>query len=40
MGIIATFERFDYKVKATFSEEQFSNTIKERYDMLMTYLNV
>lgn len=40
MGIIATFERFDYKIKATFSEEQFSSTIKERYDMLMTYLNI
>ncbi|MEM1123899.1 MAG: CBS domain-containing protein [Bacteroidota bacterium] len=40
MSIIATFDRFDYTIKATFSEEQFSNTIKERYDMLMTYLNV
>ncbi|MEM6318340.1 MAG: CBS domain-containing protein [Bacteroidota bacterium] len=40
MNIIATFDRFDYTIKATFSEEQFSNTIKERYDMLMTYLNV
>jgi CBS domain-containing protein len=40
MSIIATFERFDYSIKATFSEEQFNNTIKERYDMLMTYLNI
>lgn len=40
MNIIATFERFDYKIKATFSEEQFNSTIKERYDMLMAYLNV
>jgi len=39
-SIIATFERFEYTIKATFSEEQYSNTIKERYDMLMTYLNV
>lgn len=40
MSIIATFERFEYDIKATFSEEQFNNTIKERYDMLMTYLNI
>lgn len=40
MNIIAAFERFDYSIKATFSEEQFNNTIKERYDMLMSYLNV
>ena len=40
MSIISTFERFEYTIKATFSEEQFSNTIKERYDMLMTYLNI
>lgn len=39
-SIIATFERFEYTIKATFSEEQFNNTIKERYDLLMTYLNV
>ena len=39
-SIIATFERFEYKVKATFFEEEFTNTIKERYDMLMAYLNV
>jgi len=40
LSIIATFERFEYSIKATFSEEQFNNTIKERYDLLMTYLNV
>ena len=40
MSIIATFERFDYTIKATFSEEQFNDNIRERYDMLMTYLNV
>lgn len=39
-NIIATFERFEYTIKATFSEEQFNTTIKERYDMLMTYLNI
>jgi len=39
-NIIATFERFEYTIKATFSEEQYNNTIKERYDMLMSYLNI
>lgn len=39
-NIIATFERFEYNIKATFSEEQYNNTIKERYDMLMSYLNI
>ncbi len=39
-SIIATFDRFEYTIKATFSEEQYNDRIKERYDMLMTYLNV
>jgi len=38
--IIATFERFNYKVKASFVENEFQDSLKERYDMLMTYLNV
>ena len=39
-SIIATFNRFEYTIKATFSEEQYHDTIKERYDMLMSYLNI
>ena len=39
-SIIATFERFNYKIKASFLEAQFNDTLKERYDLLMTYLNV
>lgn len=38
--IIATFERFNYKIKASFVEATFTDTLKERYDLLMTYLNV
>ena len=38
--IIATFERFNYKIKASFLEAQFNDTLKERYDLLMAYLNV
>ena len=39
-ALIATFERFDYKVKASFQEATYFETLKDRYDMLMTYLNV
>jgi len=39
-NIIATFERFSYKVKASFQESLYNDTLKERYDMLMSYLNI
>ena len=39
-GIIATFERFDYKIKASFNESDYLESLQERYDSLMTYLNV
>jgi len=39
-SIIATFERFDYKVKASFQEATYFDSLKDRFDMLMTYLNV
>lgn len=39
-AIIASFERFDYEVKASFSENEYLDTLRERYDALMTYLNV
>ena len=38
--IVATFERFDYKIKATFNEREFVDTLKDRIDSLMNYLNV
>ncbi len=38
--IIQSFERYDYQVKATYSEEEFIDGLKERYDSLMSYLNV
>lgn len=38
--IAATFERFDYKIKATFQEETYMEGLQERYDSLMSYLNV
>ena len=39
-SIIATFERFKYQVKATFNESDYEDSLRERYDALMAYLNV
>ncbi len=38
--ILATFERFDYEIKAAFSESEYVNQLQENYDSLMSYLNV
>lgn len=38
--ITATFERFNYEVKASFQEEGYADQIKDRYDSLMNYLNI
>ncbi|TXB62849.1 CBS domain-containing protein [Phaeodactylibacter luteus] len=39
-AIIATFNRFDYEVKATFNETEYLDSLRDRYDSLMAYLNV
>ncbi len=39
-AILATFQRFDYQIKASFSESNYTDTLRERYDALMNYLNV
>lgn len=38
--IIKALERYDYTVKASFTEQEYIDDLKERYDMLMSYLNV
>ena len=38
--IIATFERFDYQVKASFNESEYVESLKERFDALMSYLKI
>ena len=38
--IIATFERFEYTVKASFQEAEFADQLKDRYAGLMNYLNI
>ncbi len=40
-GIISAFERFGYKIKASYSSDNYSlDILKDRYDALMHYLNV
>ena len=38
--IQATLERFDYTIKASFMETEYMDTLKDRYDLLMNYLDV
>lgn len=38
--IIATFERFNYKITAFYQETEYYEQLKERYDSLMNYLNI
>ncbi len=38
--ILASFQRFDYQVKASFNETDYQDALRDRYDALMTYLNV
>ena len=39
-SILKTFERYEYIVKAVYDENTDNEGLKERYDMLMKYLNV
>lgn len=39
-SVIATLERFRYQVKATFNEMEYMDSLKERYDALMSYLKI
>jgi CBS domain-containing protein len=38
--LVATYERFNYTVKASFQETGYMEDYKERYDSLMNYLNI
>lgn len=38
--IVATFLRFDYIVKATFNDDNSSDSSRERYEQLMNYINM
>lgn len=39
-SIIKAFDRYDYQIKATYGEEEDMENLRERYDSLMSYLNV
>ena len=39
-NILAAFERFGYVIKASFNEDEYLESLQERYDALMSYLNV
>ncbi|TNE68964.1 MAG: CBS domain-containing protein [Bacteroidetes bacterium] len=38
--IIASLERFEFQVKESFTELDHADTLQERYDSLMNYLNI
>ncbi len=38
--MLSSLERYDYRIHATFSEDEYESDLKSRYDLLMTYLNV
>jgi len=39
-NVLSTLERFNYNIKASFLESDYSDTLKERYNGLINYLNV
>ncbi len=39
-AILQTFNRFNYNIKAIFSEQDDLDDLRERYDSLMNYLNI
>ena len=38
--VTASLRRHEYEVKETFSEIEYADPMRERYDSLMSYLNV
>lgn len=38
--LIQSFLRYDYTIKASFFESDYFDNLRDRYDLLMTYLNV
>jgi len=39
-AILKALERYDYRIKASFTESEYFDDLRERYDSLMSYLNV
>jgi len=38
--ITSALERYEYTIKATYTEQEYIDTLKDRYDLLMNYLDV
>jgi len=39
-AVLQTLERYSYKVKAYYKDDNYSHQLKDRYESLMSYLNV
>ena len=39
-SVLQAFERYDYNVIASFGQDMMDDIIKDRYEMLMRYLNL
>jgi len=39
-GILQTFARYDYVVKASFQQSEFSDDVRQRFDLFMNYINM
>jgi acetoin utilization protein AcuB len=39
-GVLQSFVRYDYTIKASFKETAFEEDLKDRFDELMNYLNI
>jgi len=39
-AIIATFNRYEYIIRASFSESEYDDYLRDRFDSFMTYLNI
>jgi hypothetical protein len=38
--VLQTFIRYNYTIKASFSEDTYTESLQERYNSLMNYLNI
>jgi hypothetical protein len=38
--ILQTFLRYNYTIKASYFESDYTDDLRDRYDMLMNYLNI
>jgi len=39
-AIIQTFERYDYRIKASYQKQRFSDSIQDKYEEFMRYINM